>query len=264
MVIAGLGLRRWGLGALATLLALGPIACPSYAQEISRDRADARVQRPVWANDLTGYWVSLITEDWRLRMLTPAKGDYVGIPLTAAAARVADAWNPARDAAGGQQCRSYGAAAIMFRPEELRIGWEDNEATLSVSVDAGMQTRLLHFGGTVPVSFQPTWQGYSSATWVARTTPGFVQSPPEAQYLHVITTHMLPGYLRQNGIPYSAQAVLTEDFDLVSVQGEQPYLTDTTTVADPLYLEYPLVLSPIFEKQPGAAGWDPAPCSSTW
>lgn len=26
--------------------------------------------------DLTGYWVSVVTEDWLYRMVTPAKGDY--------------------------------------------------------------------------------------------------------------------------------------------------------------------------------------------
>ena len=32
--------------------------------------------------DLTGYWVSIVTQDWRWRMVTPRKGDYEGVPLT--------------------------------------------------------------------------------------------------------------------------------------------------------------------------------------
>ncbi len=32
--------------------------------------------------DLTGYWVSVITEDWRWRMVTPKKGDYTSILQT--------------------------------------------------------------------------------------------------------------------------------------------------------------------------------------
>ena len=31
--------------------------------------------------DLTGYWVSVVTEDWRFRMVTPAKGDFASVPL---------------------------------------------------------------------------------------------------------------------------------------------------------------------------------------
>ena len=33
--------------------------------------------------DFTGYWVSVITEDWRFRMLTAPKGDAAGVPLNA-------------------------------------------------------------------------------------------------------------------------------------------------------------------------------------
>src|SRR5262245_52132022 len=57
--------------------------------------------------DLTGYWVSVITEDWRYRMVTPTKGDYQGVPMTPAAVAAADAWNPDADEAAGNQCRSY-------------------------------------------------------------------------------------------------------------------------------------------------------------
>src|SRR4030095_16954496 len=35
-----------------------------------------RAARPGAPIDLTGYWVSIVTEDWRFRMVTPPKGDY--------------------------------------------------------------------------------------------------------------------------------------------------------------------------------------------
>ena len=35
--------------------------------------------------DLTGYWVSIVTEDWRWRMVTPLKGDSASVPVNAAA-----------------------------------------------------------------------------------------------------------------------------------------------------------------------------------
>src|SRR5436190_18214482 len=94
--------------------------------------------------DLTGQWVSVVTEDWRWRMVTPPKGDYASIPITPAAKQVADRWDPARDEANGEQCKSYGAAAIMRVPGRLRITWQDDN-TLKVETDAGTQTRLLHF-----------------------------------------------------------------------------------------------------------------------
>src|SRR5207249_11890941 len=64
--------------------------------------ASARSSAPV---DLTGYWVSIVSEDWRIRMITPQKGDYPGIPINAAARRIADAWDPAKDEAAGTQCK---------------------------------------------------------------------------------------------------------------------------------------------------------------
>ena len=56
--------------------------------------------------DLTGYWVSFITEDWRFRMITPPKGDYTRVPLTPEGRKVADGWNPAADEAAGLQCKA--------------------------------------------------------------------------------------------------------------------------------------------------------------
>src|SRR4030095_10167687 len=63
--------------------------------------------------DLTGTWVPLITEDWRVRMVTPKKGDYESVPISAEGRKVADSWDPTKDEAAGQQCKAYGAAAVM-------------------------------------------------------------------------------------------------------------------------------------------------------
>src|SRR3954449_13449704 len=97
--------------------------------------------------DLTGTWVSLVTEDWRWRMMTPPKGDYSSIPLNPAGVAVVNAWDPARDAAAGEQCRAYGAGAIMRQPGRVRIRWQ-NDSTLKVDAEAGTQTRLFTFGDT--------------------------------------------------------------------------------------------------------------------
>ena len=46
------------------------------------------------------------TEDWRYRMMTPAKGDYPSIPLNPEGRKVAEAWDPAKDEAAGNQCKA--------------------------------------------------------------------------------------------------------------------------------------------------------------
>src|ERR1700734_2521433 len=95
--------------------------------------------------DLTGYWVSVVTEDWRYRMVTPARGDYQGVPITPAARAIADAWDPAKEEETGELCKSYGAPALLRVPGRLHITWQD-EQTLRIDADAGKQTRIFHFG----------------------------------------------------------------------------------------------------------------------
>ena len=56
--------------------------------------------------DLTGYWVSLVTEEWRYRMVAPPKGDYESVPLDQQGQKVADAWDPVKDKASGNQCNA--------------------------------------------------------------------------------------------------------------------------------------------------------------
>ena len=101
---------------------------------------DPRSGREAAAQDLTGYWVSVVSEYWHLRMLMPPKGNYSMLPLTGEARQLADAWDPGDDA--GNECRSYGAAAIMRLPGRLHIQWADDE-TLRIDIDSGTQTRLL-------------------------------------------------------------------------------------------------------------------------
>src|SRR5437763_14076503 len=86
--------------------------------------------------DLTGYWVSIVTEDWRFRMVTPSKGDYASLPLNAEGRRVADTWDLAKDEAAGNQCKAFGVGNVMRNPGRVRITWE-NENTLRIDTDAG-------------------------------------------------------------------------------------------------------------------------------
>src|SRR5581483_3238345 len=76
--------------------------------------------------DITGYWVAVVTEDWRYRMVTPVKGDSAGVLLNPAGRKIAESWDPAKDEAAGEQCRGYGAPAIMSVPARLHITWQDD------------------------------------------------------------------------------------------------------------------------------------------
>jgi len=206
--------------------------------------------------DITGYWVSVVTEDWRYRMITPAKGDAAGVPLNPAGRKIAGEWDPAKDEAAGEQCRSYGAAGIMNLPGRLHITWQDDQ-TLKIESDAGQQTRLLHFDAVETGA--GTWQGYSKAMW--EVVPAGRGAPPVGS-LKVVTTKLKPGYLRKNGVPYSANALLTEYLDRVNEPNGAAYLVITSTVEDPAYLAQPFLSASHYRKQPDNSGWRPAPCSA--
>src|ERR1700685_4167215 len=122
--------------------------------------APPRLTAPI---DLTGYWVALVTEDWRYRMLNAPKGDYYSIPLNAEGKRVADTWDAAKDIAAAKQCMSYGAPNIMREPARLHITWA-NDSTLKIEIDAGKQTRLFLFGAPKAAG-EPSMQGTSVAMW---------------------------------------------------------------------------------------------------
>ena len=201
--------------------------------------------------DLTGYWVSFITEDWRFRMMTPPKGDYTRVPLTPEGRKVADGWNPAADQAAGLQCKAYGAAAIMRVPGRFHITWQD-AVTLRIESDAGMQTRALRFAASAPQGDR-TWQGNSTARWDIAT-----------QSLGVVTTNMRAGYLRRNGVPYSENASVTEHFDVAPYPDGGQVLIVTTIVDDPQYLQRSFIVSSHFKKERDGSRWSPTPCSATW
>jgi hypothetical protein len=216
--------------------------------------------------DITGYWVAIVDEDWRWRMMTPPKGDYSSIPLNPEGRKVALTWDLAADEKSGNACRAYGAAGIMRIPTRLHITWAD-DSTLKIETDAGMQTRLLHFGASKPPAGEAQWQGDSDASWVKQLqSRGFGfrfggPAPGKGGALKVVTTHMRPGYLRKNGVPYSGNAVMTEYFDTFNLEGDG-YLIRTGVVDDPQYLTDRFITSEQYEREPDASKWHPSPCKT--
>jgi hypothetical protein len=236
--------------------------------------------------DLTGYWVSVVTEDWRWRMLTPPKGDAQSVPINAEGKRVTDAWDLAKDDAAGNQCKAFGVGGIMRQPGRLHMTWQD-ESTLKIEADAGTQTRLLNFDRTRQVPAQKTWQGWSIAegqgpqrgrgagpapTPISPTVPGGGGSglrggpPPtraiaEGGSLKVVTTNFREGYLRKNGVPYSEDATITEYFDrLPASPNGDVWLLVMTVIEDPKYLTQPFYTSTHFKLERDGAKWNPTPC----
>jgi hypothetical protein len=222
--------------------------------------------------DLTGVWVSVITEDWQWRMRTPAKGDFASVPLNQAGVAAGNTWDPSKDG----QCEAYGAAAIMRMPTRLKISWQD-DATLKIETDAGQQTRLFHFPapagrGAVASPTNPgprTLQGYSVAEWERTGGGGGFGfggpgrgAPPAPRWgsMKVVTTNLLPAWLRRNGAPYSERTTVTEHFARISHPEAGEWFTVTTIVEDPTYLQGNFITSSSFKREPNESKWDPKPC----
>jgi hypothetical protein len=238
--------------------------------------------------DLTGTWVAQVTEDWRWRMITPPKGDYASVPLSPAGRAAADQWNLEADNAAGQQCRAFGAGGLLRQPTRLKIAWADDD-TLTLETDAGEQKRVFRFTANTPANAAPTLQGNSAARWIGGPPPrdmfAFVAPTREAAAargggapgapaasapappsfpqasLKVVTTNLLPGYLRKNGVPYSERAVVTEYFDRLSMFGND-YLQVVVVVDDPTYLTAPFTVSQHFKREADDSRWHPSPCAT--
>jgi hypothetical protein len=238
--------------------------------------------------DVTGYWVSIVNEDWRWRMVTPPKGDYASVPISPEGRKIADTWDVSKDGS----CLAYGAAGLMRIPTRLHITWE-NDNTLKIDTDAGQQTRRLVFNKATAPPTTRSLQGYSVAEWERFAPPGRggggggggggqaappagtapegraggapaapPAAPPAPRFgnLKVVTTQLSGGWLRKNGVPYSEDTTLTEFFDRFAAPDKAEWLVITTIVNDPKYLAQEFVTSTHFRREANNAKWDPTPC----
>jgi hypothetical protein len=271
--------------ALAATLVVQHAATPQ-PQPGAAPQQSPRSSAPI---DLTGYWVSVVSEDWRHRMATARKGDFESLPLNAEGRRVANEWDLAADNAAGMQCKAFGVGGIMRQPGRLHITWADDD-TLKIDFDAGSQSRLLELGAAAQPSGEPTWQGFSRAEW--QRPPGGNQGPVRAQIgnsagpvapggggrgqrggpppsaslreggaLKVVTTNFRPGYLRKNGVPYSEAATITEYIHrLPEAPNGDVWLHVLTIVEDRRYLNDAFYTSTHFKREPNGSKWNPTPC----
>lgn len=270
--------RLLGAALATTLVCLSPAFAQPRGAPPGPPPGPAEQNAPF---DLTGYWVSIVTEDWRWRMLTPPHGDYASVPLNPEGKRVADLWTTAEDGS----CKAYGAAGLMRMPTRVHISWSDPN-TLRVESDWGEQTRLFHFesmpggaaGGmpaarTMPAmplaaSGPASLQGDSVAMW-ERPVPELGGFGPAARGrgsalpggdLKVITTRLSPGWLRRNGVPYGEHTVLTEYYENFTDPLGRNWFDVTTQVVDPEYLMAPFITSSDFRHEPDDSHWAPHPC----
>jgi hypothetical protein len=245
---------------LVAVAAAAALAGSSPAAQQSQPQPTPAAGSPRLAapHDLTGYWVSVVTEDWRWRMTTPPKGDFISIPLSDEGRRVAFQWDPKTEGS----CKAYGAAGLMHIPTRLNITWQGDDV-LKVESDAGQQTRLLRFAPKSAAGAK-SLQGFSVAEWepLGVAGPGRAGGPPVPRALKVVTTNLLEGWLRKNGVPYSDETTLVEHWDRAAFPNGDVWLTVSQYVSDPKYLTGEYTTSMHFKREMDGSKWKPTPCGT--
>lgn len=213
--------------------------------------------------DITGYWVSVVSEDWRWRMLDAEPGDALnGIPLNQAGRELAEAW-VSED--GMQSCLTFGGAGIIRYPGRLHIDWEDDD-TLRIDFSAGEQTRLLHFNNeSTQESSASSLQGDTRANWYKeRQTRGLGFGGPVRSFdggnLRSVTSNLQAAFLQRNGIPYSNQATIEDFYKVIDAPNGDRWLIITSVVTDPVYLQQHWITSTNFKYEENGDNWNPISC----
>ena len=233
----------------------------------------AREAAPV---DLTGTWVSLVTEDWieRLSPDSPASGSGGGFGFGGGGGGRGGGGVGGQPAARSDDpCAAYGAGGIMRVPGRLRIRWQD-ENTLLLEYDAGSQRRLVRFGAPSGAPQSPSLQGTSTGSWQASAGGGRGRGGPPQGFgapsdgrggtapnrwgsLEIRTTDLTPGYLLTSRSWYGDGATLIELVRYHSDFG-QDYFTVTAIVEENGATTS--MTSSTFRKEPNASKFEPTAC----
>ncbi len=226
-------------GVIALCLGARVDAQPARAAAPPAPPPAPRAAAPI---DLTGYWVSIVTQDWRWRMVTPAQRR---LPAPAADARrhkrrrrvgsgegrsrrravpilrrtrlderpgTAAHHLAGRQHAEGRDGRGHADAALALRRRQNARRTRRGRGRASRSRSGRRRVR------NVPLHL-PTGRAHRRTHRPSSRPADRCASSP---------TNLRAGYLRKNGVPYSENAVLTEHWDLYKRPNGEEWLTITT------------------------------------
>jgi hypothetical protein len=205
--------------------------------------------RPLLAQeDPSGEWSPRFDEDQRERLAGAEIGDYLGLPINAAALFRAESWDAALVELPENQCREHGSDYGWRGPSNLSIWKEVDKATQKV---IAYHTHLSAYGAeqTIWMDGRPHPPDYARHTW-----EGFSTGHWEGDTLVVYTTHLKENWLGLNGVPRSDLATAT-----AHIMRHGNVLTVATITYDPVYLTEPLIRTIDFAYNPQSQ-MAPWPC----
>jgi hypothetical protein len=189
--------------------------------------------------DPTGEWSPRFHEDEPERIPGPEIGDYLGLPINAAARLRGDSWDATLLEIPENQCRAHGADYAWRGPSNIRI-WKEVDLATQQLVAYHIYTSAYNESRTIWMDGRPhppdyarhTWAGFSTGTW-------------DGDILTVTTDHLKENWVRRNGIPRSDRAVVTERF-----LRHGDFLTVAVITYDPVYLTQPFIRTTDFIEDP--------------
>jgi hypothetical protein len=207
--------------------------------------------RPARAQeDPSGEWSPRFDEDQRERLAGAEIGDYLGLPINAAARQRADSWDATLVELPENQCRQHGSDYGWRGPSQLSIWKEVDRASQKV---IAYHTHLSAYGAeqTIWMDGRPHPPDYAPHTWA-----GFSTGKWEGDILVVTTTHLKENWLGLNGVPRSDLATAS-----AHIMKHGNYLTVAAITYDPVYLTEPLIRTAdfVYSPQQQMAPW---PCES--
>ncbi len=179
--------------------------------------------------DFSGEWAPRFYEDAPERGPGPELGDYLGLPINAAARMRAETWEASLLTLPEWQCRPHGGDYIWRGPSNLKIWKEIDRVTRELS--AYHFEWLRSIDNPVYMDGRPHPPDYAAHTW-----GGFATGKWEGDMLTVNVTHLKESYVRRNGIPRSDLATVTEH-----LVRHGDWLTVTVITNDPVYLSEPFI-----------------------
>src|SRR5712692_4028124 len=185
--------------------------------------------------DFSGEWGVRFYEDQSDRGPGPEVGDYLGLPINAAARARGYAWEASMWTLPEWQCRPHGADYMWRSLSELKIWKEVNPVTRAITAYHFEWLRSLD--NPVYMDGRPHPPEYAAHTW-----GGFATGKWEGDMLTVSITHLKESYIRRNGVPRSDLATVTEH-----LMRHGDYLTVVVITYDPVYLTEPFIQTTDFQ-----------------